>query len=356
MRSLLLAVLLMAVPCVRAQSAAFLPAQIPQDPSAVLTAAGPLYNFDDPALKPWHLKAAYRLYDWNGNPVGKGTWERWWASPKISRETWTREGITSTVWTTADGNFSQESGGSLKYFETQIGSLFFPQLPSLKLADSGQMKLSLTMVPIAAGKLACVDSLLQWNLAGKMTAPPSAVPDRNCFEPATMALRVTASASISLSREYDQIVRFQGKYLAKQVVVTSGKQTLFSATLDVVDSLNPADPMLTPPADAVKIGGERATVSADQAASVSTGSLVKKTQPVYPMVAKMSRIQGTVVLAAVIGKDGRVRDLEVLAAPDKLLASSALDAVKQWEYRSFLLNGAPVEVETVVNVRYALAP
>jgi TonB family protein len=354
MRSSLFAVLLMAPLSVRAQAARPSPVQTPQDARAILETAGPLYNFEDPALKPWHLKATYRLYDWNGSPVGQGTWERWWSSPKVSRETWTREGITITQWSTADGNFSQESAGSLKYFEKQIGSLFFPPLPSIKLVDSGQMKLSLTIVPVGSGKLTCVDSLLQWNLDGKMTAPPSAAPERNCFEPPTMALRFTASTTVSLSRAYGHIVRFQGKYLAKEVVVTSGKQTLFSATLDVVDSANPADPVLTPPADAVKIGGERATVSADHAANVTTGSIVKKTQPVYPALAKMTGIQGTVVLAAVIGKDGRVRDLEVLTAPDKVLASSAIDAVKQWEYRPYLLNGTPVEVETVVNVVYAI--
>jgi len=77
--------------------------------------------------------------------------------------------------------------------------------------------------------------------------------------------------------------------------------------------------------------------------------------PVYPLIAKMNREQGVVVLAAVIGPDGKVHDLEVLASPSSMLSQSALDAVKTWEYKPYLLNGQPVEVETIVNVTYSLA-
>jgi periplasmic protein TonB len=87
---------------------------------------------------------------------------------------------------------------------------------------------------------------------------------------------------------------------------------------------------------------------------VTTGSLIKKQQPVYPMVAKMAREQGVVVIGATIGPDGRIHDAEVLATPSPLLAKSAEDAVKQWQYKPYLLNGAAVEVETVVNVTYSL--
>jgi protein TonB len=56
----------------------------------------------------------------------------------------------------------------------------------------------------------------------------------------------------------------------------------------------------------------------------------------------------------VIGKDGKIRDLEVLMSPDRILSESALNAVKRWEYKPYLLNGAPVEVETMINVVFNL--
>ncbi len=81
--------------------------------------------------------------------------------------------------------------------------------------------------------------------------------------------------------------------------------------------------------------------------------LVKKEPPQYPPMAKKARVQGTVVLRMLIGKDGKVQELHVLSGP-KMLTTSALKAVQQWEYKPYLLNGNPVEVETKVNVIYSL--
>ncbi len=76
--------------------------------------------------------------------------------------------------------------------------------------------------------------------------------------------------------------------------------------------------------------------------------------PVYPPDAKKARIQGTVVLEAIIGKDGTVEHLTVVSGPTALQPSS-LEAVRQWTYKPFLLNGDPVEVKTTINVIYTLA-
>jgi protein TonB len=65
-------------------------------------------------------------------------------------------------------------------------------------------------------------------------------------------------------------------------------------------------------------------------------------------------IQGTVILAATIAKDGAIANLRVLSGP-AVLQQSALDAVSQWRYRPYLLNDQPVEVETTVNVIFTLA-
>jgi protein TonB len=88
---------------------------------------------------------------------------------------------------------------------------------------------------------------------------------------------------------------------------------------------------------------------------VTKGLLVRKTTPIYPAIAKATHQQGTVVLAATIGDDGLIHDLEVLASPSPILRAAALDAVKRWQYKPYLLNGKPVEVETVVNVEFRLS-
>jgi protein TonB len=75
--------------------------------------------------------------------------------------------------------------------------------------------------------------------------------------------------------------------------------------------------------------------------------------PVYPPLAKMARQQGTVKFQATIGKDGAMEDLKLISGPP-LLVQSALDAAKKWTYKPMVLNGAPVEVVTTIDVNFSL--
>jgi protein TonB len=87
---------------------------------------------------------------------------------------------------------------------------------------------------------------------------------------------------------------------------------------------------------------------------VSEGLLLHKVTPSYPALAKQARIQGSVVLQATIGKDGSILNLHVVSG-HPMLTQSALDAVKQWKYKPYLLNGEAVEVETTVQVNFTLS-
>jgi TonB family protein len=87
--------------------------------------------------------------------------------------------------------------------------------------------------------------------------------------------------------------------------------------------------------------------------SVIAGQAISQTPPVYPQEAKEGHIQGTVVLKATIGKTGNVDHLSVVSGPKELM-QSAIDAVSQWKYKPYLLNGQPVEVETTINVNFSL--
>ncbi len=83
------------------------------------------------------------------------------------------------------------------------------------------------------------------------------------------------------------------------------------------------------------------------------GMLVQKTIPVYPMIARETRTEGVVVLQAMISKSGTIENLRVESG-HPMLQQAALDAVSNWRYRPFLLNGQPVEVETTINVIFTL--
>ncbi|HME59518.1 MAG TPA: energy transducer TonB [Terracidiphilus sp.] len=103
----------------------------------------------------------------------------------------------------------------------------------------------------------------------------------------------------------------------------------------------PPPPKVTP--KRVMVGG-----------NVQAARLVNKVQPLYPPLARQTRISGTVKLHAIIGKDGSVQQLQMVSG-HPLLVQAALDAVKQWRYQPTLLNGEPVEVDTEIDVIFSLA-
>lgn len=86
---------------------------------------------------------------------------------------------------------------------------------------------------------------------------------------------------------------------------------------------------------------------------VMEGMIVHRVVPVYPPIAVASRQSGTVVLQATISRSGTIENLHVLSGPG-MLRQAAVDAVSQWRYRPYLLNGQPVEVETTVNVEFKM--
>jgi TonB family protein len=89
-------------------------------------------------------------------------------------------------------------------------------------------------------------------------------------------------------------------------------------------------------------------------AGVAQGMLIQKVDPVYPPDAKAAKVQGRVTLRITINTEGTVEDLSVVSGPE-MLRQAALDAVKQWHYKPYLLNGEPVAVDTIVNLIFTLA-
>jgi protein TonB len=90
------------------------------------------------------------------------------------------------------------------------------------------------------------------------------------------------------------------------------------------------------------------------ASRVAAANLIHDVAPIYPPEAGRARIEGTVVLLAVIGKDGTVQDVRVESGKP-VLAHSAMDAVKQWRYRPYLLNGEPVEIDSQITINFNLS-
>ena len=113
----------------------------------------------------------------------------------------------------------------------------------------------------------------------------------------------------------------------------------------VIGGIISSTPMSVP-----KVAPQRVRVSG----GVTAGNLISQIKPQYPPIAKTARIQGSVVLHAIISKSGMVENLQVVSG-HPMLTQAALDAVRQWRYKPYYLSGEPVEVDTTITVTFTLA-
>ncbi len=317
-----------------------------KDPRAILAAAAPFYDFSDPALKPFHLKATYQLYDENGKPTEQGTFEYWWASPKVYRVSWSRPSATRTYWHTADGKEAYvETGEHLGYFEQRLQSNLFSPIPSGETIDPSKNGLILNSVKVGGLRFPCVSDV---PLKGDDPSDFRTLPTK-CFEPTLPVLRFEFNAQGIVATNYDNLAKFQGKFLARTIQIVGGNQKLFTAAVDNTNAIDPSDSALVPSQDAIFKQDARRN-----AGPLEVGSLSKKQPPIYPPVAKAQRLQGTVLIEATIGADGKTKDPRVLFSSSPLFSAPTLDAVSQWEYKPFVLNGIPIDTETLIVVTFSL--
>jgi peptidyl-prolyl cis-trans isomerase A (cyclophilin A) len=130
----------------------------------------------------------------------------------------------------------------------------------------------------------------------------------------------------------------------------SSDRPLTPVTLKKVTIVHEGEPMPPPPGEAAATDAPPKIVNISS--GVAVGLLKYKTAPVLPDIAERVHAEGTVVMSALIGTDGLVKDLQIVSGPD-LLQQAALNAVRQWRYRPYLLNGQPVEVRTTINVIFS---
>ena len=128
------------------------------------------------------------------------------------------------------------------------------------------------------------------------------------------------------------------------VCVPGGTGSLASNS-PIIDSFGTTLPVVAPPPP---------TAHPPRISHMMEGNLIYKVQPVYPPLARSARIQGAVVIRAIISRSGTIENLQTLSG-HPMLVGAALDAVRQWRYRPYILNGDPVEVETQVTVNFSLS-
>jgi len=131
-------------------------------------------------------------------------------------------------------------------------------------------------------------------------------------------------------------------------VMTKGVSASGLATTDSPKQVQPAALPTTKDA-ATAPTPSRVRVSS----GVVQGLLIHQVAPVYPPDARRQHIEGTVLLQAIIDREGRISDLKLISGP-KELADAAIGAVQQWRYKPYLFNGQPMEVDTQIQVNFTL--
>lgn len=334
-----------------------------KNPKELLAAVQPFYDFDQPGVRPWYLKASYQIFDPSAKISQTGTFEYWWVAPGVDRSTWAREGKTLSEWNTADHKHATLSDGlALAYDEERLRSILLSPLPDKDELDANDVQLEFRSVGKAETALRCV--MVGPKMKETRYAPLGLFPTY-CFDTKLPVLlgRYSYQAPVA---QFSHIVKTQNHFLARQVELVLGKQKLLTVSVDAVNAISPSDSALKPAAGAEmyeRLPGKRLVVpnlgeqgQTAALAGITAGKILTKATPVYPQESKANREQGTVVLEAVIGIDGWVHGLRVKSAPSALLAASALAAVAKWRYQPYQFNGHPIEVETTVNVIFSISP
>jgi protein TonB len=111
---------------------------------------------------------------------------------------------------------------------------------------------------------------------------------------------------------------------------------------------------LASPPPPVQRVAPKPTGPARVSSGVISGMLLPHADPVYPPIAKAAHVQGVVILHAIISKTGTIEQLTVVSGPP-MLQGAAVDAVKRWRYKPYLLSGEPTEVDTTINVNFTFS-
>ena len=165
--------------------------------------------------------------------------------------------------------------------------------------------------------------------------------------PATSAPAIVASDRAVLPPLEVEIVT-GGRHHAVKTGSNSVRVDLQSDTTDPQVANNEASNSASAPMSVVQ-AAETMHLSPNVSQVVS-----RSVEPDYPLLAKQMKVQGSVVLQALIGRDGNIEDLHVLSGP-AILSSAAMQAVKQWRFRPYYLSGEPVETQARITVNFTIS-
>jgi TonB family protein len=300
-------------------------------------------------VPPWHLKASFKVLDEKGSVTDSGTWEEFWTAPNRFKRTYAGTAFKVTEFGTANGPRQSGDKSWPSWLLTQLRTAIVNPLPSE--ASLQEMDLETKDTKADRQDKGSAD-LVCFNLKPKPTALSNRLfPDAvYCFDAKDPFLRTRGLYNDGVDTTANNPVVFHNRLVASNIFVGRGGKLVLAAHLESIEDLaRTDDSFFKPLAEATLPEAGKVDISPEAA----QGFLIKQTPPLYPPIAKAARVQGTVILQVLIGKDGRVLELGVESGPP-MLQQAALDAVQQWIYKPYVLNADAVEVMTTVQVVFTL--
>ena len=304
-----------------------------------------LNSIDDAAMKPWHLKLSFQLFDEKGKAAEIGAIEEWWSAPSMHKTVYTSPSYTGTEVQTKDGLYRSTAAASVpRLFQLALQQVVHPMPSERDIADSKP-----DLRKETAGKTP-IDCIVLTQPIKNVAYAPFGLFPTYCFDRDKDSLRTSYDFGSELTVR-NKLGTFQQRTVVVDQTTLQNSITEITAHVEALQTMVPSESEFVPSADLEKIKQNQVTVGAGVIAGLKIGGA----NPSYPETARRNRISGSVALRARIGADGRIHALKIISTPDADLAIAALAAVREWTYKPYLLNGEPVAVETQITVNFAFA-
>jgi len=312
-----------------------------KDTTTLISLASKANGLEDDSLRPWHIKANYEEFDENGNSTGTGAFEEWWVGHDKWKRSYRSSRFTQIEYKTPDGHQFVKPAGAAPWPDSLVALELIDDMPGSSEMEESTPELREQR--FGKNKLSCV----MFSQPLQKVKVPLGVFPTYCFERSSVVLRVGWFDG-DVQAVFNKIIAFQGRFIPKEISLSKGAKPLVKIDLESLNTIPASEiaaltfpQLISPNAGRESVDVPREEISATR---------LKGPIPVYPQEAKQKRIQGKVVLKALIGTDGHVQRLRVVSSPDPSLSIAALEAVQQWIYKPYLRNDEPVTVNTTLNV------
>ena len=315
-------------------------AQEPTDPKALMLAAATLNNLAAENIKPWHIKASFQLLDDQGTVTDEGTYEESWASPFQFKRTFVGKNFSQTAYGSKNGVLLSGSKGSTPNLLLIARNNLVHPFPDDAIIEHT----TYTTKPLETGtlKLLCVIPS-----ASASTAP--ADNSAYCLNQEQPYLRIAARPSTSDQTFHNRLLSVEDRAIAGDLKIAHEGKPTITLHVETATVLDPSEQaVFTPPPDAVAEPLRNLT-----AQGVTPPRATYTVDPVYPHEARANHISGEVIISAIIGKDGKPREVHAVRGP-KELQMPAIEAANQYRFHPALLNGQPVEVYLTIQINFNL--